>query len=135
MSTILADSSVWIELFRKSDSAPSQQLKSLLRTDQVCTTGLVIAEILSGARNESEYEFLRMSLNVIPRADEPTDCWEQVGRTRFLLARKGLKISIPDTLLTVIAISNRKALFTLDKIFKNIAKHLPLKLLDLLGRR
>ena len=130
MSAILADSSVWIEFFRRSDSEPSQEFKSLLRTKQVCTTGLVIAEILSGTRNESEYEFIRMSLNAVPRINEPADCWEQVGRTRFLLARKGLKISIPDALLTVIALSNHKTLFTLDKVFKIIAKHLPLKILS-----
>lgn len=128
MSNVLVDSSVWIEFFRRRDSEPVSKLTELKDSKLICITSLVVAEILSGMRNESEYERIRMYLNAFPYISEPADCWEQVGRTRFMLARKGLKISIPDTLITVIAISNHKTLFTLDKIFKTIAKYLPLKI-------
>lgn len=51
MNDIWVDTSVWIDFFRTPDSPYSLFLDRLLEEERVCTTCLVKAEVVTGAKS------------------------------------------------------------------------------------
>jgi hypothetical protein len=50
----LVDTSVWIDLFRKSDSAATRLLNRLIDEDTIVLAPVVLQELLMGARNPEQ---------------------------------------------------------------------------------
>ncbi len=70
MSCILVDSSIWIEFFRRPDSSVSLVLDHLLAHRLVCTTGLIKAEVVPGARSPRDFRRLSSLFDALPLAPE-----------------------------------------------------------------
>ncbi|MBI3551451.1 MAG: PIN domain-containing protein [Elusimicrobia bacterium] len=120
MSRVLVDSSVWIEMLRNGESAAARRLGRLLQDGLVCTSGLIQAEILSGARSDREFEGLRADFSALTFLPDPPDLWDTVAVARYRLARKGFEASIADLVVAASACHHRKTLFTLDHAFERI---------------
>ena len=127
MSDTLVDSSAWVDFFRGRPAAIAR-IDPLLAEARAAVSGPIYAEILSGARNDAEFDRLKTLLASLDWMEVPADAWDSVARSRFLLARKGHQASIADLLIAVIAVSNGQALLTRDRDFLPIAKVLPLDL-------
>jgi predicted nucleic acid-binding protein len=57
---VLVDTSVWIDLINEHDSAQARALADLLAgEDDVCTCGVIFAEVLQGLRRQSSYDRVR----------------------------------------------------------------------------
>ena len=129
MSRILVDSSIWIEFFRRPDAPASVVLDHLLAHRLVCTTGLVKAEVVPGARSPKDFRRLRSLFDALPLASERDGFWNHLLRFRHRLATKGvLGIGIPDLMIATVAIQNRKLVFTADEDFPRMAAHVPVRL-------
>jgi hypothetical protein len=129
MSRILADSSIWIEFFRRPDAPTSLVLDHLLAHRLVCTTGLVKAEVVPGARSQKDYRRLRSLFDALPQALEREGFWNHLLQFRHRLLTKGvLGIGIPDLMIATVAVQNRKLVFTADEDFPRMAAHLPFRL-------
>lgn len=128
---ILVDSSAWIELFRATGSTVHLRLKAALeRRDVLATTDVVLMEILAGARDDEERDWLRRFLydrRFLPvqgRAD-----YESAAELHRLCRRGGeTPRRLTDCLIAVIAIRNDAELLCLDSDFETIARHTPLRL-------
>ncbi len=131
MALILVDTSVWIDFFHSTQSEEAKRLAEYLEGDRVCITSLIRAEILSGARNEKEFNLLKENLSALPILEEPQGFWDQVAHFRFLLARRGIQSSLIDLSIGVLAYHHNCFLLTRDKEFKQIAHILPIKLHNL----
>ena len=131
MSEILADTSVWIDFFQTKDSPFAKYLDHLFEEESVCTTNLIKAEIIPGAKSEKEYHLLYDYFNALPLAREPDDLWGKIINYQFLLKKKGIYgISIPDLIIITVAIYNNKVIFSKDKHFKLAKKVLPFKIIE-----
>lgn len=128
MGRVLVDSSVWIDFLRLGRSPESKRLGELALKDQVYLFDIIRVELLSGTRSEPEYRMLEDRLAGLPWLNIPHGFWNEVARTRFLLARKGFQASIPDLSIAVIARHYGCSLLTLDRPLIQIAKLLPVKL-------
>jgi predicted nucleic acid-binding protein len=129
MSRVLADSSIWVEFFRRPESPDSLALDFLLAHRLVCTTGLVKAEVIPGARSAKDFRLLRSLLDALPLAPERNGFWSHVVRFRYRLHTNGiLGIGIPDLIVATVAIQNRKLVFTLDDDFPRMAPYVPVRL-------
>ncbi len=134
MSRVLADSSVWIRMFREGDAAPETNLLGrLLRDGFVCTNGLIRAELLSGVRTKDQFRGLEDLLSAVPNLEDPPGQWDSVAAARFWLARRGFQASIADLLVAVSAGHHRKALLTLDRAFLEIQGAVKFELVDIPG--
>ena len=72
---VLIDSSPWIDLLSGHPTVEAQRLDAWLRNGRpVATTGLVLQEVLQGARTERDLNLLRARLGRLPflRADKET---------------------------------------------------------------
>lgn len=119
MDKILVDTSVWIEFFKKK--TPWYGLVSKLMDDKrVCCTGIVLAELIQGAKSEKELEVLRDFRHVFEFLDESLDLWQDAGELSHALRRKGKSIGLSDCYLAVAAKTNKVSLLTLDKHFESI---------------
>lgn len=128
MSVILADTSIWIDFFSAPKSPVAEELDVYLENNLVCTTGLIIAEIVSGCRTQRQFRKLKTYFAAPPKIHPPEDLWEELALSRFKLARKGYQASIPDLLIAFTASTHQKVLFTKDQQFKTIKTIIPFDL-------
>lgn len=127
---ILVDSSAWIEYLRATGSAVDRRLVTALEHDErLATTGLVVLEVLCGARDERHARDLRRLLDrcgFLP-LDEPSD-HEAAAALYRACRRAGATIRrLPDCLIAAVAIRNGVALLHQDADFEAIAAHAPLE--------
>jgi len=131
MSDVLVDTSAWIEFFRDSHSKYGAAVDLLLGEERVCTTPLVMVEVVSGARNRSEFERLRRDFLALPQVDFPQTAWMDMLESRWRLKRQGITgISIPDLIVAYAAITHRKAILTRDHDFRRMQAILGLSLVE-----
>ncbi len=121
MSLVLADTSVWIDFFKSGRSEEVEKLTSLLEEDRVCIVPIIKAEILSGARTESEFDALKEKLSALPSLKEPDNIWEDAAWARFRLARKGIQTALIDLSIAITASHNHCGLLTRDNEFRQIS--------------
>lgn len=128
---ILVDSSAWIELFRSLDSPAHHRLRSALESDAaLATTDVVVMEVLAGARDAADREWLRRLLHSqhFLSVDGPGD-YESAADLYRLCRRGGdTPRQLADCLIAVVAIRNDAELLCEDADFEAIARHAPLRL-------
>jgi tRNA(fMet)-specific endonuclease VapC len=117
---VLVDTSIWIEFFNKDHSGPGDTLEQLLLEGRVLTTGIVLTELLQGAKVEGEFEAIKETLSALPFLEPSLATWIEAGRISFLLRRKGITIPTTDLILGSLALENHCTVFTLDPHFKKI---------------
>ena len=132
---ILVDTSVLSLAFRrrvKTGSEPSlvQSLRRLVEEDQPVTVpGIVLQELLSGVRTETEFERLQDLMEGFPLVLATRE--HHVGAARIANAcrQAGITVSTVDCLIAAIAVERKSQLLTSDEDFKRMAPHCGLRLL------
>lgn len=126
LSSVLVDTSAWLDYFRGKGPAEAI-VDRLLRAGDLCTHGLIKAEVLSGARNEKEFHRLAEGLDALPLLSDPPNLWDLVGQARYQLARKGHQCAIADLVIAVNAHFFGKYLYSLDSDFRRIQTVIPFR--------
>ena len=117
----LIDSSIWIEYFRPRGSQKvKERVKAILQREEAVSCGIVVLEILRGARNEKDFQILRDSLVSLPQIPLDDIAIERASRWGFLLDRKGKVVSTTDLLIASAAYKNARLLHS-DRDFTVIA--------------
>jgi predicted nucleic acid-binding protein len=134
---ILVDSSAWIEYLRSSGSPVERHLRAALANGQpLATTGVILLEVLAGARDEPHARDLRRLLarcKLLP-AEEPSD-HEAAAALYRACRRQGITIRRPpDLLIATISIRTGACLLHLDADFTAIARHAPLQVVATASR-
>jgi hypothetical protein len=123
----LIDSSIWIEYFRPRGSQKvKERVKAILQREEAVSCGIVVLEILRGARNEKDFQILRDSLVSLPQISIDDTVIERASRWGFLLDRKGKVVSTTD-LLIASAAYKKACLLHSDSDFQMIASAADLK--------
>lgn len=121
MVKVLVDTSVWIEFFRKKE--PYYHVVSeLMDDDRICCLGIVLAELLQGAKSEKELSTLKEFLHVFDFLPETPGLWEKAGELSFLLQRKGRTAGLSDCYIAAAAQVSKVAIYSLDRHFSVISK-------------
>lgn len=122
---ILVDTSVWIEFLRASGSKYDLALDKMLENDEdICTTGMIIEEVLQGEPNEKEFNRLKKDFLTLPLYSPITpNTYVEAANIYRKCRSKGITIRKPiDCLIAAIAIDNDLLLFHNDRDFNQIAK-------------
>ncbi len=118
---VLVDTSAWIEFFRKKD--PYYRVVLELTDDaRVCCVGIVLAELLQGAKSRKGFDVLKEFLYVFDFLPETIELWRKAGELSSLLRQKGKVVGLSDCYISVTASSNNAKLLTLDRHFEVIGK-------------
>lgn len=129
MSSVLVDSSVWIEYFRNKNSSVSKSVDLLMDADAICTNDLILSELIPILILQKQTKIIE-SLNSIPKFPLNID-WKEIIEMQVLNLKQSIqKVGIPDLLIAQNAIQHHATLFTLDKQFQKMSKHAKLKLFE-----
>ena len=131
MSLVLVDTSAWIDFFRDSSSPYGVVVDALLQEGLVCTTGLVKAEILPGARTKKEFNLLKEYFNALPFLADSVDMWDKVIAGQRKLKQKGINgVGIPDLIVAITAMAHDVEVFSKDHHFDSMNEIIGLKLFE-----
>ena len=128
MDRVLVDTSVWIDFFRKKEPFYSRVLQ-LLDEDRICCIGIVLAELIQGAKSAKETKVLKDFTHVFSFLEESTRVWEKAGELSFSLRKSGQQIGLSDCYIALAAYREKAAILTVDNHFNIIKEHLGIVLL------
>jgi len=120
--TILVDTSVWSLALRRRKaallSAEEQRLTSLLaeaiRNGQVAMIGPIRQELLSGIREQAQFEKIKRALQAFRDETVDTSDYEEAARLYTLCRNKGAVCGPVDMLICAVATRRRWAVLAHD---------------------
>jgi hypothetical protein len=116
LDKILVDTSAWIEFFRKKEPWYSA-ISGLIDDKRVSCSGIILAELIQGAKSEKEMEVLRDFRHVFEFLGESLDLWQAAGELSNTLQRKGKSVGLSDCYLAAAAKAHKVKIMTIDKHF------------------
>lgn len=128
---ILVDTSVWIKYFKNPSEEIAEKVDELLDQESACTSELVIAELIWGAKSEKEVSVIEKLAKTLAVLRQTEKSWHDSGILSYKLKKLGITISLLDCYIAVIASENNCSIFTLDKHFETISKHQQLELIEM----
>lgn len=123
---VLVDSSVWVAYFRGTSDLPA--LDWLIEEGLVVTNDLILAELTPALLVRGERKLVGL-LRAIERVPLTVD-WSGIVELQVTCLRNGInKVGLPDLIVAQHAMQHGLSLFSLDKHFRLLSKHVPLSLL------
>jgi predicted nucleic acid-binding protein len=127
MSKVIVDSSAWIHFFNRTSEGHCRFVETALREDRVVTCGLIMTEVLRGARNPGERGVLQGYFALLEYFNyEKADYLEAAGLGSDF-RRKGLTVKTIDLLIAHTAMKRNLVVVHDDSDFEHMAEHLSLK--------
>ncbi|HMP72401.1 MAG TPA: PIN domain-containing protein [Kiritimatiellia bacterium] len=124
--SVLVDSSVWVEYFRDEEQA-DDRLEWLITEGLVATNELILAELIPPLIERKLTKLVSL-LRTVPMLSLNIN-WKGVIEDQVNCIRHGInKVGIPDLIIAQNAKSHGVALFTRDKHFHVMAKHIAIEL-------
>ena len=127
---VLVDTSVWSLVLRRRapDASLEKALGELVDEGRVLVIGPVRQEILSGVREEAQFETLRLVLAAFPDLPLETRHYEQAARFFKACRRSGIQGAHIDLLICAVSQLEHAPVFTADRDFDRYAEHLGVRL-------
>jgi len=123
----LIDSSAWIEFFRpRGAHNMKERVREALQKEEAVSCGIVVVEILRGAKSEKDYQALYESLMSLPQIPIDDAIIGRASRWGYLLDRKGKVVSTTDLVIAAAAHKNAKILH-IDNDFERIASEIDIE--------
>jgi len=122
---VLVDSSVWVAYLRGTSDLPT--LDWLIEEGLVVTNDLILAELLPPllVRGERKLVCLLRDIECLPLTLD----WDDIIQMQVTCLRHGInKVGVPDLIIAQHARQNDLLLFSTDKHFALMSKHVRLKL-------
>ena len=125
---VLLDTSVWVDYFRKRQPVYAE-VEKLIEEERVCTAHLIVAELLAGARSDTEFAALRTAVEIFHLLREEEDTWTEAARLASRLRRRGASLGLADCYIATLVHQQGVALWSFDKHFKTIRENLKISIL------
>ena len=123
--SVLVDSSIWIDYFRGTGSG--SPLDSLIDENLVVVNDLILAELLPALHMRRQRKLINL-LKEVARSPVHVD-WDDIVQMQITCLRNGInKVGIPDLIIAQHAMQNGLELFSHDKHFAKLSRHVPLSL-------
>lgn len=110
------------------DDPAVQELRALIDESRVQMIGLIRQEILSGIREQAQFDMLRDTLRAFPDLEIITADFERAAEMFNLCRREGVQGSNTDFLICAVAERLDFPILTTDKDFTHFQAHIPIKL-------
>ena len=115
MREVLVDTSIWIEFFRGRDRLLCDRVERLIVEERACCNGVVLGELLYGARGPREAdEALGALLAVHVYADTP-QVFVEAGHLGSELRGAGVTVPLTDCVIAAQARREDLAVYTADQ--------------------
>jgi predicted nucleic acid-binding protein len=132
---VIVDTPVWSLVLRRrpgdlsaSEQSMAKALTELIREGRVEILGPIRQELLSGIREEGQFEKIRQYLGAFPEPLLEIADYEQAARMSNQCRARGISGSTVDFLICAAAHRRSWSIFTTDQDFQRYASVLPLRL-------
>lgn len=125
---VLIDSSIWVSYLSRQPLAPARAVQELLQDNRAAVNPIIRIEVLTGARDETQYAELDDALRGLHQLPLSDAILRRAERLRFELRRRGRVMPVPDILIASSALIYDCDLLHADQHFTFIAHTIPLKL-------
>jgi predicted nucleic acid-binding protein len=123
--SVLVDSSVWIEYFR--GSGESGAMDFLIDENLLVTNDLILAELIPGLHVRRHRKLIGL-LREVKKNPMNVD-WDDLIQMQIVCLRNGInKVGLSDLMIAQHAIRSRLMLYSRDRHFLFMARHLSLRL-------
>ncbi len=128
---MLVDSSVWVDYLSNRESPLVALLDRSLRESRlVATTGVILQEILQGARTERAFHLLRSRLARLAYLPATKETFVAAAALHRKARGHGMTVPTVDALIASTAISHGAPLLTADAHFRALASVSKLRLVS-----
>jgi predicted nucleic acid-binding protein len=120
---VLIDTSAWIEFLRpRAVVSPEMReaVQACLESGRARICGVVIAELLQGAKGNKEIEQLQSLFDTVPLLAMQEADWQTAGLKIQQLKSQGFSAPITDAVIAAIAMRHRINVLTLDHHFAHL---------------
>lgn len=126
---ILVDSSVWIDYFRGTQTAQTEKLDDLLRSEPIAVGDLILTEVLQGFGSERDFNEAKRLLTALRIVEiGGQDVAIQAARNFRILRGQGITVrKTIDTLIATRCIESGVSLLYSDRDFDPFVQHLGLR--------
>jgi len=126
---LIVDSTVWIDYFNGLENPQTDYLDQIVDRTPILVGDLILAEVLQGFRDDSDFEEARRALSKYIQAEMVNpELALQSARNYRLLRRKGVTVrKTIDSLIATYCIENEHDLLHNDNDFDGYEKHLRLR--------
>jgi hypothetical protein len=127
---ILVDTSVFIDFFAGKRSKSAERLnKAVVNSEDICTCGLIITEILQGIRSDKEYDKIKSILSELIYLPITKNMFVHAASIYRAVRKNGKTIRGPtDCVIASICLEHEIELLHNDKDFNTIAQYTSLQI-------
>ena len=123
--SVLVDSSIWIDYLRRAHHC--QNVDRLIDDNTLVINDLILTELIPALMLKRQHRLIKL-LQAIRRLPLRID-WDGLIKMQAKCLGKGInKVGIPDLIIAQNSIQNKAPLYTQDKHFQLLSRHLPLLL-------
>ena len=127
---VLVDTSIWSLALRRDGHVQHPEVLELITDHLAEIIGPVRQEVLSGVRDQSQFDRLESHLAAFPDVPLLTEDHVAAGKFFNLCRSKGIQGSNTDFLICAVAVRHDFTVFTTDGDFQLFAKCLPVIIHD-----
>lgn len=125
-SSVLVDSSLWIEALRPSaPEALRRTLGALVEANHVVTTDMIRLEVIAGARSSEEFASFRADFDALRCLPTTPRAWRDAEELSLSLGRRGARVPAADVLIAAVAMAHGAPLWHADRDFERVRKAVP----------
>jgi predicted nucleic acid-binding protein len=117
---VIIDSDILITAYKQRNSPERAEVSRLVEVNEAATVGIVLAEVLRGARAEAEFEEMTEELLAMRYIDGGRPAWLLASRILFDLKRAGNVIPLPDAIIAAEALLSDSEVYGHDEHFRRI---------------
>lgn len=118
---IIVDTDILVMAYKQKDSPERAEVTHLVETGEAATTGVILAEVLRGARSDAEYEEMTEELQAMHYLNGGQDAWLSAARILYELKRMGQMIPLADAIIAAEALLSDAAVYGHDEHFRRVA--------------
>jgi predicted nucleic acid-binding protein len=131
---VLVDTAIWSLALRRrnrsDDEPPTSTLRMLVDDGRVAVIGPIRQELLSGIREQAQFDRLRDYLGAFVDLPVTSDDYVEAAAFYNRCRESGIQGSNTDFLICAVAARNELPIFTTDQDFRHFEKVLPIVLFE-----
>ena len=128
---VIVDTSVWSLALRRAvkvDEPARNELEQLIQDGRAALIGPIRQEILSGIKDQKQFNLLRDNLSAFPDIQLTAEDYEEGARFFNICRAGGVQGSNTDFLICSVAVRREMPILTTDRDFEGFATKLPIML-------
>jgi hypothetical protein len=117
---VIVDTDILITAYNQKSSPERAELSRLVESGEAATTGIILAEVLRGARSDLEYDEMTEELLAMQYVEGGQEAWLAAARILYDLKRAGQIIPLADAIIAAEALLSESTVYGHDEHFRRV---------------